>query len=373
MDKALHRPHVRRLILRDFRSFPTLDVTFGASLIGLTGENGVGKTNCLEALSLFVPGRGLRRAEWGHIARKDGPGGFSIGITLDECEVRMGVGLEASSQARIYHLEGEKVGSVRAFADYVHVIWLTPAMDPLLSGPPGDRRKFLDRLVLALDPKHGARVGQFERTLRGRNRLLEEGGHSAWLEAVEREIAELGVAIATARRACIEHLRKMILFEKDQDTPFPWAELSLHGEMETIIETDSALIAEDRYRALLHKGRKRDAAAGRTLIGPHVTDLQVMHGPKAVLAAQASTGEQKALLVGLVLAHARLVAEQTGRTPIALLDEIAAHFDPCRRAALLSHLQSLGGQVFLTSADPEVFKHPDISLYRVHDGVITAC
>ena len=224
------------------------------------------------------------------------------------------------------------------------------------SGPSSERRRFLDRFVLAIDPSHGARVGQFERALRGRNRLLEEGQRNGpWLDAIEREAAELGVAVAAARLECVSRLRALIAAERDDASPFPWARLALDGEVEALVATGPAVAAEDRYRGILRANRGRDAAASRTAIGPHVGDLSVWHGPKAAPAAASSTGEQKALLLGLVLAHARLVAEMSGIVPIALLDEVAAHFDPRRRAALFEALERLGGQVFLTGADPAAF------------------
>ena len=243
------------------------------------------------------------------------------------------------------------------FRDHVRVVWLTPAMDPLFAGPASERRRFLDRFVLAIDPGHGARVGQFERALRGRNRLLEEGARNAsWLDAIEREAAELGVAVAAARLECVSRLEALIAAERDDASPFPWARLALQGEVEALAASGPALEAEDRYRAMLRDNRARDAAAGRTLIGPHVGDLAVWHGPKDAPAGSASTGEQKALLVGLVLAHARLVADMSGIAPLALLDEIAAHFDPRRRAALFDALTRLGGQVFLTGRGPGGFR-----------------
>ena len=259
----------------------------------------------------------------------------------------MGLGLEsgANGPERVHRIDRAAVGSARAYSDHLRVVWLTPAMDPLLSGPASERRKFLDRLVLAIDPGHGARVGQFERALRGRNRLLEESGrNAAWLDAVEREAAELGVAIAAARAECVGRLAALILAGRDDDGPFPWAGLALQGEVEAMAQEGPALAAEERYRQALRDNRARDAAAGHTLIGPHLADLEVTHGPKGAPAARASTGEQKALLVGIVLAHARLVADMSGIAPLALMDEIAAHFDPRRREALFAALARLGGQ-----------------------------
>jgi DNA replication and repair protein RecF len=360
--RARRRPMVRRLMLRDFRSYAALDLALDGALIVFTGENGAGKTNLLEALSLFAPGRGLRRAELSACARRGGTGGFAISIEVEDEDIRrqLGVGLELAAgdgaPERLNRIDRAPVASARAFAESLRLVWLTPAMDGLFAGPAGERRRFLDRLVLALDPNHGARVSQFERALRGRNRLLEEGARNAsWLEAIEREAAELGVAVAAARVECVNRLRALIALDRDEASPFPWADLVLEGEIETLAAETPALAAEDRYRALLRDNRGRDAAAGRALIGPHVGDLTVFHGPKNAPAAQSSTGEQKALLVGLVLAHARLVAEMSGIAPLALLDEVAAHFDPRRRAALFDALERVGAQVFVTGADPAAF------------------
>ncbi len=360
--EARRRPLIRRIMLRDFRSYSALDLGIDGRLIVLCGENGAGKTNLLEALSLFSPGRGLRRAELAQCARVGGAGGFALSVEVEEegASRQLGSawspGTAGEGAERRHRIDRNPVASSRSFCDWLRLVWLTPAMDSLFAGPASERRRFLDRFVLAIDPGHGARVGQFERALRGRNRLLEEGGRNpTWLNAVEREAAELGVAVAAARLECISRLQALIAKERDDASPFPYAKLALRGEVEGLASSSPALEAEDRYRALLRDNRRRDAAAGRTLIGPHAGDLDVWHGPKGAPAASASTGEQKALLVGLVLAHARLVADMSGIAPLALLDEIAAHFDPLRRAALFAALERIGGQVFLTGADWSAF------------------
>jgi DNA replication and repair protein RecF len=356
-----HSPHpsIRRLVLADFRSYTALDLRLDSRLIVLTGENGAGKTNLIEAISLLSPGRGLRRAELAECARIGGPGTFAISVDVATKDgmIRLGTGTELQPEATIlrrYRLNREPIASIRRIADYVRVVWLTPAMDGIFAGPAGERRRFLDRLVLALDAEHGGRVNALERALRNRNRLLEERGtNDRWLDAAEREIAELGVAVAAARSQAIAHLATVIAATKD--SPFPFAELGVKGEIEDLIAGRPALQAEEIYRRLLRDNRGRDAAAGRTLIGPHTSDLLVHHGVKQAEAARSSTGEQKALLVGLVLAHARLVASLSGIAPFILLDEVAAHLDAARRAALYERLLALESQVFLTGADRAAF------------------
>jgi DNA replication and repair protein RecF len=351
-------PRVRRLTLSDFRSYAALDCRFESAMIALFGENGAGKTNLLEALSLFSPGRGLRRAELAECARRGGSGGFagSIEVEIDGATTQLGHGLTASGE-RLFRIDREPATSARAFADYVRVLWLTPAMDGLFSGPAGERRRFLDRLALGVDAEHGARANRLERALRNRNRLLEEGvSDRRWLDAAEQEIAALGVAVAAARRETVSRLAALIAAGRDDASSFPWADVTIEGELEQRLGLEPALAVEEWYRGELAESRRRDAAAGRTLIGPQASDLAVRHGPKNEAARACSTGEQKALLMGLTLAHARLVDAMTGQAPILLLDEVAAHFDVKRREALYDELQALGGQIWMTGADPALFE-----------------
>ena len=361
----LRRPRIKRLTLRDFRSYATLDLEIGGPCIVFIGENGVGKTNLLEAVSLFGPGRGLRRADFSAMARHGAAGGFAVSAHVgvgDEVR-RLGIGLDlndAEHPKRTLRIDGGPAPSAQAFSEYLRLIWLGPAMDGLFVGPAGERRRFLDRLVLTLDPTHGARVGKFERALRGRNRLLEEVAprdlrRGAWLDAIEHEAAELGVAISAARAETVARLRDIVTRTRDIASPFAWPGIALEGDFDSAINGLSSLEAEEFYRVCLATGRDRDAAAGRTLIGPHSSDLAVRHGPKDAPAAECSTGEQKALLVSLVLAHAELVGEMTGLAPVVLLDEISAHFDPRRREALFEILFALGAQVLMTGADRNAF------------------
>jgi len=244
----------------------------------------------------------------------------------------------------------------RSFADHLRVVWLTPAMDPLFNGPASERRRFLDRLVLAVDAQHSSRVAALERSLRSRNRLLEDSpGDSHWLDAVEHETAEVAVAVAAGRAETAKRLSAALEASRDTAREFPPAQIALQGWMEQLLPDHSAIEVEDRYRALLKDSRIRDAAAGRTLEGPHLSDLVVTHASKNIPAADASTGEQKALLIRLVLAHAGLIKQMTGFAPLLLLDEVIAHLDPSRRAALYDALSLLGAQVWMTGADPAAF------------------
>jgi DNA replication and repair protein RecF len=373
-------PRVARLGLQDFRTYAALDLPVQRRLVALVGENGAGKTNLLEALSLFMPGRGLRRAELAEMARQGGPGAFAVSIALETPygEHRLGTGIEAPGEgrsARICRVDGATASSPAAFAEYLRVIWLTPDLDALFRGPAGDRRRFLDRLVLAVDAEHGARVNALERALRSRNRVLEEDPDDhLWLDAIEREVAELGVAVSAARRETVERLGALIFATRTDASPFPFATLALEGDLDTLVATLPAVDAEDRYRAILRGARDRDRGAGRTLVGPQASDLLVRHGPKDIPAGTASTGEQKALLIGLVLAHARLVSLMSGMAPLVLLDEVAAHLDPRRRAGLYDTLASLGSQVWMTGADPAVFAElaGRADLFQVEAGRVTA-
>jgi DNA replication and repair protein RecF len=353
---------IRRLTVTNFRSYRAASLAVEAGPIVLVGPNGAGKTNLIEAISFLAPGRGLRRAALDEVAFSEGDGSWAVSAEI-EGELglaTLGTGIAGrngeEALSRKCRIDREPVASATAFADHLRVVWLTPQMDPLFSGPASERRRFLDRLVLTVDAHHGGRVNALERALRSRNRLLEAPyPDSHWLDAIEHETAELAVAVAAGRAETVSRLQGAIDAAKDPASPFPAAEIALDGWLETGLLESSAVEAEDRYRAVLKENRARDAAAGRTLAGPHLTDLEVMHAPKGIAAADASTGEQKALLIGLVLAHAGLIAEMTGFAPILLLDEVVAHLDPTRRRALHEALAATGAQVWMTGADPAAF------------------
>jgi DNA replication and repair protein RecF len=352
---------VLRLTLNNFRNYHAASLETGAKTIVLVGPNGAGKTNLIEAISFFAPGRGLRRANLDEVAFSEGDGSWAAAAEIEGALglATLGTGIErpledGAAILRKCRIDREPVGSAAAFADHLRVVWLVPAMDTLFAGAPSERRRFLDRLALAVDAEHGSRVNALERSLRSRNRLLEEARPDAhWLDAVEHETAELAVAVAGQRVETVRRLDGVLASRKG--SAFPPAEIALDGWMEKLIPEHPAIEIEERYRAVLRDNRARDAAAGRTSDGPHLTDLKVTYAHKGIAAADASTGEQKALLIGLVLAHGRLIAEMTGFAPILLLDEIVAHLDPARRAALHVELAQLGGQVWMTGADPALF------------------
>jgi DNA replication and repair protein RecF len=355
---------IRRLTLTNFRSYHAAQIALDeAGPVVLTGINGAGKTNLIEAISMLAPGRGLRRATMDELAFSEGDGSWAVSAEVEGMLglATLGTGIdppagEAATSSRKCRIDRETVGSAAAFADHLRVIWLTPSMDPLFNGPAAERRRFLDRLVLAVDAQHSGRVAALERSLRSRNRLLEDSRSDPhWIDAIEHETAEVAVAVAAARAETVNRLAGALQAARDSAPAFARPEIALEGWMEKMLPDHPAREIEDRYREVLKHSRAQDAAAGRTLDGPHRSDLKVTHTGKGIPAADASTGEQKALLIRLVLAHAQLIKEMTGTAPLMLLDEVVAHLDPMRRAALYDALSALGSQVFMTGADPAAF------------------
>ncbi len=384
--------HILRLKLANFRSWPalTLDLPGGSARpVVFIGLNGAGKTNLLEAVSCLAPGRGLRGAALGEMTRIGSTAPWAVHARLmsDEVEVEIGTGLapgslatedctdEASGGRRLVRID-KTVSSPAALAERLAVLWLTPVMDRLFVEAASARRRYLDRIVLTFHGDHGRQVTDYERAMRERNRLLAERGanaDAAWLSALEARMAEHAVAIAAARCETVQRLDACLA--ESPAGPFPRARLAVDGWVEDHLAMMSALEAEDAFRDHLGRQRGRDAAAGRTIDGAHRSDLLVEHSEKAMPAHLCSTGEQKGLLVGITLAHARLVAGQTGRTPILLLDEIAAHLDHDRRIALFERILALGGQTFMTGTDRSSFG--DLAqagdIFHVADGAVRAC
>ena len=329
-----------RLSLTDFRSYASALVVPGPGFVLLSGENGAGKTNMLEAVSLLTPGRGLRGAALGEMARKEGPGGFGVATRLGETDIGTGT-LATAPERRQVRINGSPA-AVNSLSEWLSVLWLTPAMDRLFADSAGARRRFLDRLVMALEPAHAHHSARYEAAMRARNKLLAEpdSADPAWLAALEAGMAEHGAAVAAARSRTVAALDERL--ESLPQSEFASAKVALEGW------------ADSDLAASLKANRGRDAAAARATVGPHRQDLAVTHRAKAMPAALSSTGEQKALLLGLVLTHASLVAERRGAPPILLLDEVAAHLDPRRRDALFARLEGCG-QVWMTATEAPVF------------------
>jgi DNA replication and repair protein RecF len=368
-------PAITRLQLQNFRSYDRadlrLDARLGSSIVVLTGPNGAGKTNLLEAISFLAPGRGLRRAPLAEVERINGAAsssGWAVAATLETAggPVTVGTGLERPApgsgsgtggpERRVLRIDGAPHRSHGALSELLTVAWLTPPMDRLFIEGAAGRRRFFDRLVQGHDSQHAARLGAYEHALRERARLLREGNgraEASWLEALEDTMARQAVATAAARRALRDQLAQAVALGIG---PFPAADLALDGELERALESEPALAVEERFRAILAAQRPLDAETGTTTRGVHRTDLQVRHRAKDAPAARCSTGEQKALLIALQLAHARLLHATTGAAPVLLLDEIAAHLDETRRSALFEELLALSGQAWLTGTDPVLFR-----------------
>ena len=336
---------VTRLALTDFRNYADAMLEPGEGFVLLSGDNGAGKTNILEAVSLLAPGRGLRGAALSEMARQDGSGGFAVAARLGEADIGTGT-ISATPERRQVRINGA-TAAVTSLSEWLAALWLTPAMDRLFSGSAGDRRRFLDRLVLALEPGHAHHSARFEAAMRARNKLLaEEPWDEDWLAALEAQMAEHGSEVAAARARTVADLIDCI--DSGPESDFPRAGLALDGRKNA------------HFAEALRANRNRDAAAGRATEGPHRQDLEVSFLAKRQPAARSSTGEQKALLLGLVLAHADLVADRRGQPPILLLDEVAAHLDPGRRESLFGRLHGRG-QVWMTATEGALF-----------DGIATA-
>ncbi|MBI1404663.1 MAG: DNA replication/repair protein RecF [Caulobacter sp.] len=355
---------ITSLTLTDFRSYAVGRLEPHGRSAWLAGPNGAGKTNLLEAISLLSPGRGLRGASLAEVGRRQ-PGettgrawAVAARITDGEDEVQLGTGTDTPGSARrLTRIEGTSVPPGR-LTDHIRPVWLTPAQDRLFLEAAGDRRRFFDRLVFAALPLHAAHASAYEKAHRERVRLLTDEAGSpdpAWLSALEGRMAEHGAALSVARAETLTDLQTEI--DSRQDRPFPRARLSLTGDWERMAGEglDEAAIAA-RLAEALAASRPRDASAGRGLTGPHRGDLAVVHAEKDRQAAECSTGEQKALILNLVLAQAaRLSRAFSAPNPVLLLDEVAAHLDPFRRAALADEIAALGLQVFLTGTDASLF------------------
>lgn len=345
-----------RLTLTDFRNYEAVALKLDGRPVCLYGANGAGKTNLLEAVSQFGPGRGLRAAQLSEMTRHGAPGGWTISATLDD-EQKIGITLDTAGTAkRVVRIDGA-AASPGDLAERIRLIWLTPAMDSVFRGGASERRRFFDRLVMAHQPSHGTASTRYEKALSERNALIERGHvDPAWADAIEARLAEAGAELAVNRALVLADLQ--VAIDARPEGQFPKADLTLNGDAE------AAALRGDDFRAIFdlltdayREGRRRDIAAGRTLSGPHRSDLGVIHRPTGAPAGEASTGQQKALLIGLVLASAEaLAASGGGPAPLLLLDEAAAHLDPDRRAALFDELAAMRGQAWLTGTDAFLFE-----------------
>ncbi len=361
-----HRPHVRltRLALENFRNYPMLQLRLDGRHVCLHGANGSGKTNLMEAVSMLSPGRGLRGAEFGDLVRRDADGAVAKGWALSadvregDFDRRVTLALDVDDQGRskrIARLDGANTAQAD-LGELMRIIWLTPAMDRVFAGPAGDRRRFLDRQVMAHFPSHGTFGAAYDKAMRQRNALLERGrADPAWLDALELGMASAGAAMALHRVDAVRTMQESILARPEG--AFPKALIDLDGQFETGVANGAALTdIEQDIADQLRESRARDVAAGRATRGVHRTDLRVIHAAKSMPADQCSTGEQKALLIGLILANAQALFERDfAPSPLLLLDEAAAHLDSDRRAALYDELAALGGQAWLTGTDRSLF------------------
>ncbi len=374
---------IEALKLTGFRNYSALSLEFDARPIVLTGRNGAGKTNLLEAVSFLCDGRGLRGAGYGEITGHAAQTGENRGWAVwgrimgpnGLAEIGTGFGSfapDVPENRRAVRINGAPARALNELGEYSRVIWLTPAMDGLFTGGASERRRFLDRLVVTVQPHHRRQINAFETAMRQRNALLGEiSPDPTWLDAIEAQMAEHAVSIAAARLETVELLGTAIA--ERTASAFPSARLELQGIVEHDLATMAAVDGEDAFRARLRANRPGDSAAGRTLDGPHRTDLLVFHGGHDVPARKCSTGEQKMVLVALILAHAGLVRELTsGVAPILLLDEIGAHLDTPHRDALYGEILNLGAQAWFTGTDPALFASlkSDAQHFNVDAGAV---
>jgi len=354
-----------RITLTHFRNHAATRIEGTKQFNLLVGENGAGKTNVLEAISLFAPGRGLRRAALAEMAEKDGDRGFGVAAELASDDgrdpVRLGTGIDpARPGRRLVSVNGAETSAV-SLGEWLSLAWLTPAMDRLFSDSAGARRRYLDRLALALDPTHARHAARYEAALRERNRLLADDREpeAQWLDAIEAQMAGAGAALATGRLALVQQLSQALATLPDEPFARPELQYAAGGPPD-----------EAELQGELARHRAKDRAARRSLLGPHRDDLLVMMAGKAMPAADCSTGEQKAMLIALTLAHASLAAG--ARPSLLLLDEVAAHLDPLRREALFERLRANGAQVWLTGTELASFAgiEADAAVWRVRGGAV---
>lgn len=367
---------VASIQLRNFRSYGDLVLRdLPEKFVVLTGDNGAGKTNLLEAVSLLSPGRGLRGADLADLQNSSvivPPWTVAAHVNTPYGCIPLGTGKDPAKERRIVRIKGEPAKSQTALSDYISCLWLTPQMDRLFLDAASGRRRFLDRMIFAFDPAHAGRVTRYENAVSQRSRLLKEGrADPAWLSGLETQMAETGIAIAAARVDFVQRLQASCLRRGGSD--FPVAALQLTGFLEDRLQNRAALEVEEEFLRALQSNRSQDALTGGASIGAHRTDLLVRYHAKGMPAFQCSTGEQKALLIGLVLSHAELLQAERGASTLLLLDEVAAHLDEGRRAALFGTLARVGGQCWVTGTDAALFSavRDYGAFFHVEGGVIS--
>jgi len=362
-----HQLAVSRLTLTDFRCYRQQRLEVDVRPVVLTGPNGAGKTNLLEALSFLVPGRGLRRAKLSEITRRAADGvvaarqwAVAAKLSVGDNEIDIGTGCEIGANdndrgrdKRVTKIDGTVVKSQAELGRYTSAQWLTPQMDRLFLEGASGRRRFVDQLIYGLDPEHAGPVAAYDHSLRSRNKLLREGNlEPQWLDSIEESMARHGIALVVRRLEVVARLQAVCRAGKGA---FPGSEIAMAGQVEDWLASEPALTVEDRFRDALLTSRPSDAVIGSTSVGPHRSDFAVRHGDTGMAADICSTGEQKALLIGIVLAAARLQTEERGYTPLLLLDEITAHLDKARRVSLFELILDLGAQAWITGTEDEIF------------------
>lgn len=367
--------YLQNLKLNNFRCYGSASLKeLEAGFIVLHGANGAGKTNVLEAVSILTPGRGLRGAKPLEIQNNDAPQGWAVSSSVKTAfgPVQLGTGIDRATEKRIIRINGQNAKSQAVLGEYLSCVWLTPQMDRLFMDSSRERRTFLDRLIFAFDPGHSGRSARYANAMSQRSKLLRDGRNDpVWIKGLEEQMSEAGVAIAAARLEFMERLRSAA--SESVHPLFPRAELRVTGTIEELLQNAPALEVEELFKYQLEQSRPKDAIVGGAATGPHKSDLSVVYSEKNMPASQCSTGEQKALLIGLILAHARLIDAERGAPPLLLLDEVAAHLDEERRAVLYGILGDLGGQVWLTGTEAELFKplHKKARFIMVQDGALS--
>lgn len=371
--------YINAINLRNFRSYTEAGLHgLASSFVVLTGPNGAGKTNILEAISLLSPGKGMRNADLADLQNRElsDPWTISARVTTRFGLIQVGTSKDPqrnkTQNKRIVHIQGEQAKSQTLLSEYFSCLWLTPQMDRLFIDASSARRRFLDRMVFSFDSGHAGRITRYENALAQRSKLLKDGNaNPVWLDSLETQMAESGVAVAAARNDFVERLQKVC--DRRPSENFPRAMLSLKGFLEEGLKTTKSLELEDRFKSGLKSRRDEDAATGGSGIGAHRADFDVTFAAKNMPAHDCSTGEQKALLIGIVLAHADLITAERGAPPLLLLDEVAAHLDPARRWALYDLLAHIGGQVWMTGTEPEIFSGvpENTSFFDICAGKIT--